>query len=141
MAPKASYPLRKLTLPQGGAYGSEDSVSVVGKDSMDDELAKPSTKVTPGKGKQVPGPTLPAGGQAGPLPCGCRVAPDPDSKMRYWFCNPHAVAYEMLEVLKEAEGVINQIVAASPNGFDTTGAMEIGMKARKVLKKARGDWK
>jgi hypothetical protein len=130
-----------LTLPHGGAYRSDDSFQSLERTRMDDELAKPSTKVTPGKGKQVPGPTLPAGGQAGPLPCGCRVAPDPDSKMRYWFCNPHAVAYEMLEVLKEAEGVINQLVAASPNGFDTTGAMEIGMKARKVLKKARGDWK
>jgi hypothetical protein len=89
----------------------------------------------------VPGPTFRAAGDS--LPCGCRYAPDEDTrKLRVHFCSPHAVAYEMLEALQEILTALDDLVNnAAPPGYDSTAAMEAGMKARRVLKKARGAWR
>jgi hypothetical protein len=90
--------------------------------------------------KAVPGPTLRESG--GTLPCGCKVAPDPeDNKLRYWFCSPHAVAYEMLEVIQQMQPIMDELVNNVSGEYDTTAAMEAGIKARRVIKKAKGDWK
>ena len=92
-----------------------------------------------GGAKAVPGPTLHAGGT---MPCGCKVANDPeDNKLRYWFCPPHAVAYEMLEVLQEGQHILDEIMNHVDDDYDTTKAMEAGIKIRKVLKRAKGDWR
>ena len=94
----------------------------------------------PGAPKTIPGPTIREAG--GTLPCGCKVAHDPeDNKLRYWFCPPHAVAYEMLEVLQQAQQVIDDVSNNAPGEYDTTPAMEAGIKIRRVLKKAKGDWR
>jgi hypothetical protein len=96
--------------------------------------------VAPGGTKPIPGPTLREAG--GSLPCGCKVAHDPeDNKLRYWFCPPHAVAYEMLEVLQEMQKALDTLVNAAPPDFDTAVAMDVGIKARRVLKRAKGDWR
>lgn len=90
--------------------------------------------------RAVPGPTIRDTG--GTLPCGCKVAPDPeDNKLRYWFCSPHAVAYEMLEVIQQMQPLLDDLVNNVPSEYDTTPAMEAGIKARKVIKKAKGDWR
>ena len=94
----------------------------------------------PGGAKAVPGPTLRESG--GTIPCGCKVAHDPDdNKLRYWFCPPHAVAYEMLEVLNMVQPVLDELVNNVNDAYDTTNAMEAGIKLRRVLKRAKGDWR
>ena len=94
----------------------------------------------PGAPKAVPGPTLRESG--GSIPCGCKVANDPDdNKLRYWFCPPHAVAYEMLEVLQSVQPVLDELVNNVNADFDTSNAMEAGIRMRKVLKRAKGDWR
>ena len=94
----------------------------------------------PGGTKAVPGPTLRESG--GSLPCGCKVAHDPeDNKLRYWFCPPHAVAYEMLEAMQEAQKVLDEMMNHVNDDYDTSAAMEAGIKMRKVMKKAKGDWR
>lgn len=89
----------------------------------------------------VPGPTFKAAGDS--LPCGCRFAPDEDTrKLRIYFCSPHAVTYEMMEALQENLAVLDDILNnAPPPNYDTTAAMEAGMHARAVLKKAKGNWR
>jgi hypothetical protein len=103
---------------------------------------KPPLRPKPGAmggPKAVPGPTLHAGGT---MPCGCKVANDPeDNKLRYWFCPPHAVAYEMLEALQAMQTVVDEMMNNVNDDYDTTGAMEAGIKVRKVLKRAKGDWR
>jgi hypothetical protein len=94
----------------------------------------------PGAAKAVPGPTLRETG--GTIPCGCKVANDPDdNKLRYWFCPPHAVAYEMLEVLNSVQPAIDELMNNVKDDFDTSAAMDVGIKIRKVLKRAKGDWR
>ena len=94
----------------------------------------------PGAGpKGIPGPSIREGG--GSLPCGCNVAHDEDSKLRLYFCAPHAVAYEMLEALQQSLEIIDNIANNPPSpDYDVGPAMETAMKARKVLKKAKGSW-
>jgi hypothetical protein len=117
---------------------------------MADEVKKPNPFARPAPGgpgmakpggvKAVPGPTLRESG--GTIPCGCKVAHDPDdNKLRYWFCPPHAVAYEMLEVLQAVQPALDDLVNNAKDEFDTTGAMEAGIKLRRVLKRAKGDWR
>lgn len=102
-------------------------------------LIKPRP-VAPGARKTVPGPTMREG--AGSLPCGCKVAPDPeDNKLRYWFCSPHAVAYEMLEIMQEMQLRLDELLNNAPPELDTTAAMEVSIKSKKVLRKAKGDWR
>ena len=116
---------------------------------MADDVKKPPLRpgapgglgAKPGGGlKAVPGPTLRESG--GTIPCGCKVATDPDdNKLRYWFCPPHAVAYEMLEALQGIQPVIDDLMNNVRDDYDTTSAMEAGIKLRKVLKRAKGDWR
>ena len=102
----------------------------------------PDDRKTPLKGriggpKGIPGPSIRAGG--GTLPCGCNVAHDEDNKLRLYFCAPHAVAYEMLEALQASLEVIDNIANTPPSpDYDIGPAMEVGMKVRKVLRKAKG---
>lgn len=101
----------------------------------------PDTKKT-APGTTVPGPTFRAAGDS--LPCGCKFAPDEDTrKLRIYFCSPHAVAYEMMEALQQNLAVLDDILnnAPPPDDYDTTAAMEAGMHARAVLKKAKGNWR
>jgi hypothetical protein len=93
----------------------------------------------PGAAKHVVGPTLRE--QGGSMPCGCKVGPDEENKIRFWFCPPHAVAYELLEVLQQAQTVLDDIANNAPDDYDPTMAMDVSMKARKVIKKAKGDWR
>ena len=87
--------------------------------------------------KGIAGPSIRAGGST--LPCGCNAAQDEDSKLRLYFCAPHAVAYEMLEVLQASLEIVDNIANNPPSpDYDIGPAMEVGMKARKVLRKAKG---
>ncbi len=114
---------------------------------MADEVKKPPLRPTPGAlgakpgaPKAVPGPTIREAG--GTIPCGCKVATDPDdNKLRYWFCPPHAVAYEMLEILTGVQPILDELVNNAKDEYDTSSAMDAGMKLRKVLKRAKGDWR
>ena len=89
--------------------------------------------------KLVPGPTLRDAG--GMIPCGCKVEMDPDDKVRYCFCAPHAFAYEMLGSLQAIKPVIADLVNNVHANYDTTNAMEAGLKLNKVLQRATGDWR
>lgn len=114
--PTKKAPLRPKAAPLGGRSG------------------------TLGGPRAVPGPTIREMG--GTLPCGCKVAPDPeDNKLRYWFCPPHAVAYEMLDVIQEMQPILDDLVNRAPEDYDSSAAMEAAIKARKVMKKAKGDWR
>ncbi len=75
------------------------------------------------------------------LPCGCRIGRD-EGKFRLWYCPTHAVAYEMLEVLRLNLTVLDQIInSTSSTDCDLTHAMDVGMRARKVIRKATtGVW-
>jgi hypothetical protein len=86
----------------------------------------------------VPGPTVREKG--GTLPCGCKVDLDEHSKTRFFFCSPHAVAYELLEAVKAGLAVLDDLVNDPPDDYDVTDAMDAAMKARRVIKKAKGDW-
>ena len=109
---------------------------------MPDDRKTPLKPVAgrPGIGpKGIPGPSIREGG--GTLPCGCSVAHDEDKKLRLYFCPPHAVAYEMLEALQQSLELIDNIANNPPSpDYDVTAAMEAAMKARRVLKKAKGTW-
>lgn len=85
--------------------------------------------------KGLAGPTIRLTDQR--MPCGCRLDRDEDRKLRIYYCAPHAFAYETLDALQEATKVVDQIVAAAPADWDVTHAMEVGMKARRVLKKVK----
>lgn len=93
--------------------------------------------VPPPKG--IPGPSIREGG--GTLPCGCNVARDEDNKLRLYFCSPHAVAYEMLEALQESLELIDNLANNPPADYDAAPAMGVAMKTRRVLKKAKGNWR
>ena len=117
---------------------------------MIDDIRKPLLRPTVPAGlrgervKAVPGPALRDAG--GTMPCGCKVELDPeglnpDATLRHWFCQPHALAYEMLGSLQAIQPVIDDLVNNANVNFDTTSAMEAGMKIRKVLQRAHGDWR
>ena len=89
--------------------------------------------------KWVPGPALRDTG--GMMPCGCKIEVDPDSELRYRFCSPHALAYEMLGSLQAIQPVIDDLVKNVNADYDATPAMEAGIKVRKVLQRAKGDWR
>jgi hypothetical protein len=74
--------------------------------------------------------------ESGLLPCGCRIGRD-DGKYRLWYCPTHAVAFEMLEVLRMNLNVLDEIVSSSqPADCDLSNAMDAGMRLRKVIRKA-----
>ncbi|MBI2218136.1 MAG: hypothetical protein HYU51_12640 [Candidatus Rokubacteria bacterium] len=76
------------------------------------------------------------------LPCGCRIGRD-EGKFRLWYCPTHAVAYEMLEVLRLNLSVLDQLINnnAPSADVDLSTAMDVGMRARKVIRKATtGVW-
>jgi hypothetical protein len=89
--------------------------------------------------KAVPGPALRDAG--GTMPCGCKVELDPDAKLSYSFCQPHELAYEMLGSLQAIQPVIDDLMNNVNGDYDTTSAMEAGIKVRKVLQRAQGDWR
>ena len=89
--------------------------------------------------RAVPGPALRDAG--GTMPCGCRVELDPQAQLRYSFCQPHELAYEMLGSLQAIQPVIDDLMNNVDVNYDTTSAMEAGMKVRKVLQRAHGDWR
>ena len=102
-------------------------------------LQRPKDAGRTGAGsKAVPGPTIRESG--GNLPCGCKVAHDDERKLRVYFCSPHAVAYELLEAVQEGLAVLDDLVNNAPADYNLTAAMEAAMKARRVLKKAKGSW-
>ena len=47
----------------------------------------------------------------------------------------------MLDVIQQMQPLLDDLVNNVPSEYDTTAAMEAGIKARKVIKKAKGDWK
>jgi len=90
--------------------------------------------------KGIPGPTIREGG--GALPCGCNVARDEENKLRLYFCSPHAVAYEMMEALQETLEIVDNLANNPPTPeYDVGPAMEAAMKTRRILKKAKGNWR
>ena len=109
---------------------------------MPDERKTPLRPVAGRMGagpKGIPGPSIREGG--GTLPCGCNVAHDEEQKLRLYFCAPHAVAYEMLEALQQSLELIDNLANNPPSpDYDVGPAMEMGMKARRVLRKAKGTW-
>ena len=44
-------------------------------------------------------------------------------------------------MLQQAQTVLDDIANNAPDDYDPTMAMDISMKARKVIKKAKGDWR
>ena len=88
----------------------------------------------------APDPSATPPATRGSLPCGCKVAREPDAKLRVFFCSPHAVAYELLEAARVSLRVLDTLVGAAPAGYDVTAATEAATKARAAVKKAAGDW-
>jgi hypothetical protein len=86
----------------------------------------------------IPGPTFRLDSA---LPCGCRVGRD-EGKFRLWYCPTHAVAFEMLEVLRLNLSVLDQVLNSPPSAeVDLASAMDVGMRARKVIRRATtGVW-
>src|SRR5688572_26029713 len=89
--------------------------------------------------KPIPGPTLRDAG--GTMPCGCKVDVNPNDKLRYCFCTTHALAYEILGSLQAIQPVIDDLMNNVNANYDTTTAVEAGIKLRKVLQRAKGDWR
>jgi len=111
-----------------------------------DDIRKPPVRQSATEGlrarsgvKLVPGPTLRDAG--GTMPCGCKVEVDPTGNARFGFCAPHALAYEMLGSLQALRPVIDDMMNNVNANYDTTTAMEAGIKLRKVLQRATGDWR
>ena len=100
---------------------------------------QPPLRSRVGATKGIPGPSIREGG--GTLPCGCAIGHDDDNKMRFFYCAPHAVAYEMLEALQESLALLDDIANNPPSPqYDVAPAMETAMKARKIVRKAKGSW-
>ena len=114
--------------------------------TMVDDIRKPLLRQRATEGlrtnsgvKLVPGPTLRDDG--GMMPCGCKVDVDPAGNARFGFCAPHELAQEMLGSLQAIRPVLDDMVNNVNANYDTTTAMEAGIKLRKVLQRATGGWR
>ena len=80
----------------------------------------------------IPGPTVKPDQ---PLPCGCRVAREPDGRLRLWYCRTHGAAFEMLEALRSSADALDAVVKRPPG--DPELARRAQTAAREVIQKAK----
>ncbi len=84
--------------------------------------------------KPILGPTVKVDSS---LPCGCNIRRHGTIEFQMWFCSAHANAFEVLDALESSRAALRNVIQHAPSGhYDLALAMEAGMKARSVIRKA-----
>jgi len=85
--------------------------------------------------KTVPGPNFRMDNS---LPCGCRINRDDDTKrLRFWYCPPHAAAFEMLEALRVNLDALDSVMKHVPASRTEVGeALDAEIRGRTVVRRA-----
>ena len=83
--------------------------------------------------KTVPGPNFRVDNS---LPCGCRINRDDDTKrLRFWYCPPHAAAFEMLEALRVNLDALDSVIKHVPVERSMP-ALDAEVRGRTVVRRA-----
>jgi len=85
--------------------------------------------------KTVPGPNFRMDNS---LPCGCRINRDTDTKkLRFWYCPPHAAAFEMLEALRANLDALDSVMKHVPaERSEVYSALDAEVFGRTVVRRA-----
>jgi len=85
--------------------------------------------------KTVPGPNFKIDNS---LPCGCRIDRDGDTKrLRFWYCPPHAAAFDMLEALRANLDALGSVIKHVPvEGGEISSALDAEVRGRTVIRRA-----
>ena len=85
--------------------------------------------------KTLPGPNFKIDNS---LPCGCRINRDDDTKrLRFWYCPPHAAAFDMLEALRVNLDALDSVIKHVPaERFEISSALDAEVRGRTVVRRA-----
>ena len=85
--------------------------------------------------KTVPGPNFKIDNS---LPCGCRINRDDDTKrLRFWYCPPHAAAFDMLEALRVNLDALDSVIKHVPmERCEISSALDAEVRGRTVVRRA-----